>query len=199
MSNHKVIKMKSQKKEFFINIPVFGLFFWIFLTLSVFISNLIADVICEPDKAIQEAFPDSDVQRKSVYLTAKAKQELEKKYQIVIPTRMNSFYIAKKKGKVIGFGIFDTHVVRSKEETIFVVFDAKGFVKNVRMISFFEPDDYLAQERWLRLFLGKSINDTITAGENIPVITGASLTTNKITDAIKRSLILYNYFYGEQT
>ena len=157
---------------------------------------LLAQVLKMPERALGEQFPGATVERKAVYLTHEQKDTMDKTLGFPTEGRMHTFYVARGPSGVAGYGIFDTHKIRTKEETIFVVISREGRVKHVEVISFFEPHDYLAPERWLALLENKSAADSILPGRDLPVITGATLTTNAVTHAVRKILYLQKLHFG---
>ena len=149
-----------------------------------------------PEDAIKEAFPNAQIERKAVYLSSDERKSIEEKYQVNLGGTFHTFYIAKSQGAIVGYGIFDTHKVRTKDETLFIVVDTKGFIKKIKLISFFEPDDYRAPERWLKRFEGRSLSDPLIPGKDITIMTGATLTTNKVAAAARRVLVLAMHHFG---
>ena len=98
-----------------------------------------------------------------------------------------TFYTARKNGEVQGYAHFDTHKVRTKEETICIVMDSGGKVKVAELVSFYEPEDYAPPERWLKLFTGKSADEL----SGINAMTGATLTAREVTSAVKRAILVF--------
>ena len=69
-----------------------------------------------------------------------------------------------------------------------VVVDPSGQVRSVEMLAFYEPEDYLPPQKWLGLFQNKPLNDEMWVKRGIRNVTGATLTTQAITEAVRRSL-----------
>ncbi|MBI3394469.1 MAG: hypothetical protein HY042_01400 [Spirochaetia bacterium] len=151
---------------------------------------LLAQAQRTPEKALAQVFPGAVVDRIPLYLTAAERTALEKELGFAVEGRFHTFYRARREGRLEGVGIFDTHRVRTKEETLFIVVDPQGFVQHVEVISFFEPDEYAPPERWLKLMLGRKHGDTLRPGSEIPAITGSTLTTTAVSRAVRRVLAL---------
>ncbi len=147
-----------------------------------------------PRQALRNQFPEASIRRKSKFLSKGTRNRLQEKLGFPIG-RFHTFYIAGKAGKVMGYGIFDTHRVRTKNETLFIVIDANGSVRHVEIISFFEPEEYIVPKRWLNLFRGKS--EGLYPGVDLPAISGATLTVNAVSRAVRKVLALQKFHFGE--
>lgn len=161
-------------------------------------TTLSAEVFRMPQDALKAHFPKSLVIRRARYLTERQKSELEKQLGFRLQSRLHTFYEARKRGKLVGLGIFDTHIVRSKDETLFIVLEPNGTVRSVETISFYEPPDYLAPPRWLKLFSGKSSPSEVVAGRNLPGITGATLTSRAVSKSVRKVLLLYRVHFSDK-
>jgi hypothetical protein len=104
-------------------------------------------------------------------------------------------FIATKSDSVAGYGYFDTHIVRTMPETILVSINPDGTVHQVQILSFTEPDDYRPRPRWLTTIEGKKGTE-IWPGRGVPKVTGATLTTQAITDAVRRVLAIHSVTMG---
>lgn len=164
-----------------------------------FVTCLYADVYSTPEKVLAEAFPGASVERFPFYITTAEKSVLEKELGAELPGRFFTFYRARKGGEVVGFGTFDTHKVRTKEQTIFVAVNAAGAVQRVETISFFEPEEYRAPQRWLDLFNGKTAGDPARPGVDLPVTTGATLTAGAVSRTVRRVLVLHRLLKGKSS
>lgn len=167
-----------------------------FVTI-LFGGGLHARVYVETKQALAEAFPDATLlERKALYLTKAQQADLTQESGLEKIGRFHTFYVARKNNAVLGYALFDTHVVRTKEETVLIALNADGSVRAVRMISFFEPQEYLAPERWLAIFTGKTGADTLRPGSDLPTISGATLTTRAISTAVRKAVQLYRIHFA---
>ena len=90
----------------------------------------------------------------------------------------------------MGHAYVDTHVVRTKKETVLVSLDASGAVKRVDVIAMLEPPEYRAPQPFLRQFTGRRLQDDLRLQRAIRPIAGATLTANAVTDAVRRVLAI---------
>ncbi|MCR9143240.1 MAG: FMN-binding protein [bacterium] len=148
------------------------------------------------DDALVQAFPGAETERKAKYLSKAQQAELRQLADLERIGRFHTFYIARKNGQVQGYALFDTHIVRTKEETVFVALNADGSVRTARIVSFFEPQEYLAPDRWLNIFQNKSARDDLRPGRDLPSISGATLTTRAVSTAVRKTLHLHRVHFG---
>lgn len=144
----------------------------------------------QPEQALKAVFPGAEVKRKPVYLSKEEQSELSEESGVRLESRFYTFYEAKKNGKVVGYGTFYTDVVRTKEQTLFVAVDARHRVMDVRLISFFEPEEYHPPRRWLDILKGKGQSDAIRPGKDLPAMSGATLTARACADTTRMILAI---------
>lgn len=137
------------------------------------------------EQILQQQFAGSRVERKTLYLSKEVQTRLSAELGEDV-SRVQTFYLARSAAGIAGFGTFDTHIVRTKHETLFIVMDSAGIIKHVEVAAFLEPRDYLAPARWLALFRGRAHGDAL----DVPGITGATLTVKSVKNAVKRTLAL---------
>jgi hypothetical protein len=77
-------------------------------------------------------------------------------------------------------------------ETILVTIRPDGAVGAVEVVAFGEPEDYLPRPRWLGLFAGKRLDPELVVGRGLAHVTGATLTTRAIADAVRRVVAIHN-------
>lgn len=155
-----------------------------------------ARVYVSTTAALTEAFPGATTDRKAMYLSKDQQAALKKISDLEKIGRFQTFYIARKNGSVEGYALFDTHIVRTKEETVFVALNADGSVRTARIVSFFEPQEYLAPDRWLAIFANKAVEDDLRPGRALPAISGATLTTRAVSTAVRKTLQLYRVHFA---
>ncbi len=153
--------------------------------------SALAHVYVMPEELLSREFQGATVERRPVYLSREQQAALSREPGLERVGRFFTFYVAKSNGAVVGYGVFDTHRVRTKEETLFVALTPEGRVRRVEVVSFFEPEEYLAPRRWLDLLAGKTAADAFQAGRDLPAITGATLTTGAIGRTVKKVLAIH--------
>ena len=106
-------------------------------------------------------------------------------------------YEAVKDGKVVGVGLFDTHLVRTLNETALVAVSPEGRILRVEVVAFREPAEYMAKPAWVVQLHGKALDHELKLDRAIRPLSGATLTAHALTDAARRSLALHQVLYRE--
>jgi len=151
-----------------------------------------ATVFHARDEALTLAFPDADrVEPHNHYLTDAQRAEIEKRGRAKVESNLVTVYTGHKGGELLGYAVFDTHIVRTLPETFMVVLSPAGQVIGTHVLAFHEPLEYLPTERWLGLFRGKKASDELRLGNDVAAITGSTLSAQAVTDGIRRVLAIY--------
>jgi Na+-translocating ferredoxin:NAD+ oxidoreductase RnfG subunit len=115
-----------------------------------------------------------------------------------LPSALATFYVATKDGRELGTAYFDTHTVRTMDETIMVAVDPAGVITRIEVLSFSEPEEYLPKAHWYEQFQGKPLDDELSLKRAIRPVTGATLTAHATTDAARRVLALDRVLHPAQ-
>jgi hypothetical protein len=155
-----------------------------------------ASVLLSVDEALELAFPDCTVERESVFLT---EAEMSAASEIAGHPRSRALvvrYVALQDDERYGTAYFDTHKVRTLDETIMVVVNPDGSIGRIEVVSFSEPPDYLPRDGWYKQFVGRVLNDELQLDRGIRAVTGATLTANVTTSAARRVLAVHEVIEG---
>ncbi len=168
-----------------------------FLCGLCFVSFSLERDFSTPTRAMKGFFPSARIEVRNIIITKGQKKDIERLARLRLPTRLVSFYIAKEGDRVVGYGYVDTHRVRTHNESVLFVISPEGEVMGVEVLSFNEPLEYMADEDWLKIFKGKSIErDRLRLGRDIPNMTGATLTARAIVKASRRALAIWKVLFG---
>ena len=158
------------------------------------VSTATARVFLSRDEALRLAFgEDAEVERTSVFLTD---DQIERARELAGPTvdvehALVTRWIGTRDGEAIGVAYFDTHRVRTLDETIMVVVGPEGEVIRVEILAFHEPEDYLPRDLWIDQFNGRRLDSDLNVDRGIHGITGATLSAHAVTDATRRILAVH--------
>ncbi|MEI7706527.1 MAG: FMN-binding protein, partial [Deltaproteobacteria bacterium] len=135
--------------------------------------------------------PDADrFDPSDVILTDEMARRLDELARSRIPERMVTFYVARKGpaspgnpgGQVLGYAVVQSHVVRTKRETLLLAFEPDGRIRRVVVLSFLEPPEYRPSERWLAQLAGKGTADRTAVGDDLAPITGSTLSARGVAE-----------------
>jgi hypothetical protein len=148
-------------------------------------------------QALAEAFPGGGIERKTVFLTPEQVRSVEKRARARVESRVVSYYVGLlAEGRPAGTAYFDTHLVRSMPETLFILVDPQGKLGRVEILAFHEPEDYKLGEGWLGRLSGKALDDDLAPGRALVRVTGATLSTEALAAAVRRTLALHELVTG---
>lgn len=133
--------------------------------------------------ALRAVFPGAErIEARDVLLTGEMVTRIEKLARARVRDRMVTFYTAHGASGLSGYAVIHSHVVRTKPETIAIVFEPDGRIRKITVLAFLEPEEYRPPERWLAQFRGKGASDRLGVGQDIAPITGATLTARGIAE-----------------
>lgn len=161
-------------------------------------ASLLAGDLPSQQEALNLSFPGAQFQRREFFLTEAQAKVVKQKAGVELPGLWIVAYEARKEGTLLGVGFFDTHRVRTLNETVLVAVTPEGRVKRVEVVAFREPQDYRAKETWIRQFEGKALDANLGLQHGIKPLSGATLTANALVDASRRCLALWQVLYGAQ-
>lgn len=164
----------------------------IILCLEPLRGSAAAKVFYAKEEAIQVAFPDAtSVEKKTFILTDAEVKRVEALARAKLDSKLVTFYIGKKDQRVIGYAVIDVHIVRTLPEAFMVVLSPEGRVVSTLILAFYEPLEYLPQDRWLKQFEQKTLGDGLIPGRDIAGLTGATLTARAVAQGVSKILALY--------
>ena len=146
--------------------------------------------------ALKQNFGDYEIRKEKVFLTGSVIKELERVSKAKFESKIYSVYEARSNGIRIMSGILETHLLRSRTQTLFIVFDNKGRVVSTQVLAFYEPEEYVMSPKWFAQFKSKTINDKLQPGDDLIKVSGATISYNETASAIRRMATLYNYIYN---
>ncbi len=142
------------------------------------------------EEALESAFTGAAIAADRVYLTADQADRIAELSRGAAPSRIYARYVATRNGAVVGRAYVDTHVVRTKRESLLVSLDTAGRVRRIDVTAFLEPPEYLASEAWRRQYENRPLGDDLAIQRSIRPIAGATLTTRAVNAAVRRILAL---------
>ncbi|MGR8929871.1 MAG: FMN-binding protein [Gammaproteobacteria bacterium] len=164
--------------------------FWV-LCLSVYFNSCFAKVFYSKDEAMKLAFgQDATVEMKSLFPTDEEITRIEQLAKVKMESKLFSFYVGKKQDEIIGYAAIESHNVRTKPETLLVVLDPDGKLRQVVTLAFHEPPEYQPPERWYSQLLNHNV-DELRLGKDIQGVTGATLSTRAAVDSARKVLAVF--------
>ncbi len=145
-----------------------------------------ARVLVSQKDALALAFGAAAPERRTAFLTNEQALAAEKAAQSKLESKVWTYYVA---GSTTAY--FESHPVRTMNETIMVVVGADDRVRFVEILSFAEPDDFLASKRWLAQFSDKPLGEDLALRRGLRNIAGATLTAEAVSRGVRRALAVH--------
>ena len=142
------------------------------------------------EEALAAVYPGATTASERVFLTDGQVERIEALSRTDGVSRIYARYVARRNGTVVGRAYVDTHVVRTKRESLLVSLEADGRVRRIDVTAFLEPPDYLPSETWRRQYYEQSLGDDLEVRRLIRPIAGATLTTLAVNAAVRRVLAM---------
>lgn len=150
------------------------------------------------EEALAIAFPGAAIAESRIYLTEEQAERIEHEAGGPLSTRIYARYVASREGQVVGRAYVDTHVVRTKRESLLILLTPDGEVRRIEVTAFLEPREYLPPERWLAQYDGEGLSDDLEIDRAIRPIAGATLTTHAVNAAARRVMALDRLLVEEE-
>ena len=142
------------------------------------------------EEALAAAFPEAKIRSETLFLTQTQQKEATALSGVQIPTAMIARYIASKDGAVLGRAYLDTHIVRTKKESLLIILDASGILLRIEATASAEGPEHQAPPAWYRQYEGKQLSDDLHINRAIRPIAGATLTARATNQAVRRILAI---------
>jgi electron transport complex protein RnfG len=142
------------------------------------------------EEALAAVFPGARFEAERVFLTD---DQITRAQELAggDPSRaLVARYIARRDGEIVGRAYVDTHVVRTKRESLLISLDVNREVRRVDVTAFLEPPEYVASERWLQQYQERALDGDLAVGRAIRPIAGGTLTGAAANAAVRRVLAI---------
>jgi hypothetical protein len=151
-----------------------------------------AKVYYSKSEALASAFPDADrVDSRTVLLGDEQAAAIESLAKARLETRLITVYTGVKDDQILGYAFIDVHTVRTLPEAFLIVLSPEGRIESLRVLAFYEPEEYLPTERWLAQFDQRVLAHELRLGGEIHGIAGSTLSARAVTDGVRRTLAIF--------
>ena len=140
------------------------------------------------EEALAAVFPGAEVAAERVFLTGAQRRAIGELARVDDVSGLVARYVATRGGAVVGRAYVDTHVVRTKRESLLISLHADGTVKRIDITAFLEPIEYLPSERWFAQYDDRPLDDDLALRRAIRTIAGATLSGVATNAAVRRVL-----------
>ncbi len=159
--------------------------------LAVFATAGSAKVYYSKKEAMELAFgPEAAVEMRPLFLTDVQRRAIERLGRVKLDSSLYTFYVGKRDGRIVGYAAIETHTVRTKPETLLIVLNPDGQVRDVVVLAFHEPPEYQPPEPWFRQLAGKPVAALRVGGE-VDGVSGATLSVRGTLESVRKVLAIY--------
>ena len=146
------------------------------------------------EEALREAFPDAEIRRDVLFPKPEELAQASDRAGVQIPETPIYRYRAFLDGALAGTAYLDRHRVRTLPEIVLVLVTPEGHVRDILLLAFSEPEEYIPSRRWYDRFRSKALDPELRLGRGIDAVTGATLTARATTQCVRRVLALHQLF-----
>ena len=177
-----------------------------FLSLScallVFSSNAFAEELKKVDGALREMFPKSvDFNRQTVRLSEEQIHGIEEAARMTFEGKHADeviVYVAREQNNAVGYAFEDTVIGKWGPIHYLVGLDTNGAVSQIIILDYQEIRGRpIAKPRFLRQYQGKTFKDTLQLRKDIDGITGATISSNSLTEGVRKILHIHELIKPE--
>ena len=163
----------------------------VFLLLTSF--SLHAGKLITPHAAISQTYGENAaIETKKLQLDKQTLQAVSKQAKTKLKTDKFRAYTIGIDKKTVAYALLITQKVRTKNASVLYMVDLNGTIRAVEIVAFHEPAEFIPPSAWLMQLEEKSAADPLRLDEDIPNISGATLSTRVITDGCRVALALFH-------
>ena len=150
-----------------------------------------AKVFYSKDEALKLAFGEqATVETLSLFPTEEQVAQIEQLAKVKLESKLLTFYVGKQQGVVQGYAAIESHTVRTQPETLLIVLDANGNLRNIHTLAFHEPPEYQPSDRWFSQLVGHAI-EQLSFDRDVQAVAGATLSTRAALNSTRKVLALF--------
>ena len=142
------------------------------------------------EEALSAAYPGAQIRAERIFLTERQWGHAADLSKVRIRSPLIARYVAIRDGQVAGRAYVDTHVVRTKKESLLICLDSAGAVLRIEVTAFLEPREYMASPAWYKQYSDRTLRDAKSFHRSIRPIIGATLTVSAANEALRRVLAI---------
>lgn len=175
------------------NVPFFIMLPSVAIGVSALNSYVCAEDFLTLAQAQKVLFPDATVFIDApITLSDVQRDEIKKLAGVGQRQAVQKSWRAEKNGVLLGWFMLDDVIGKHDFITYATAISSQGTVVGVEIISYRETHGgQIRQAQWRGNFFGKSLQDRFKLGQDIPNISGATLSCRNVTDGVKRLLAIH--------
>ena len=168
---------------------------YILLSLLL-LGSLHAKLLINPFDALHATYGnDVEIEKKNVLLTIAKADVVYKQAQMKKGSKIFRTFKVTKVHKPIAYAILVSRVVRTKDAAILYMISPQGVIESVEVIAFNEPPEFTPSKQYVSQFKGKTDQDTLRVGKDIPTVSGATMGARNVTDGARLALAVFDMLF----
>ena len=174
------------------------------ISAGIVLSWTLTPAICQAKtylsvaEAKQVCFPDATIFIEHRYtLTKEQLTQVKAASGQNLTTPNITIWRAEKNNSLLGYFVTDSVIGKHEEIDYGLAVDDKGAITRVEILAYREKyGGQITNRSWLNNFKGKSFESTLRLNDDIPNISGATLSSRHVTEGIKRVLSTIHILIG---
>lgn len=163
----------------------------IFVAVFILSLSLYAKGSISIQEILQDNFmEDIKVEKKSLILTKEDAKLIQQNAKVKLDSKIVRLYHVMQNDKIIGYGVLMKKRIRTKNAAVLYMIGSDKKIKAIEILSFSEPQEYKPNKAWQKVFDGKSSEDMLIAGKDIPTISGATMSADALSRAARLALAI---------
>lgn len=159
-----------------------------------------SELLIKPDAALKLRFGDStEITKKNIALTSEQLNSIRKKVRWAVEEKIYTLYQVQDSDQTLkGYAVLVSDLIRTHNQTILFFIDTKGTLQGAELIAYYEPPEYQVNKKWMEKNLkGKTSQSTLESGDDLPVVTGSTLTTQSMARSARLALALWEITFAK--
>jgi len=162
----------------------------LFLLLFSLSSLSYAQIFYSKSEALELAFGKVQLENLSLFPEEADMVKIQQLAKTKLESGLFTFYVGKDGGKILGYAAIESENVRTKPETVMIVLTPEGELRNVYLLAFHEPPEYMPPERWFESLLKHPLTD-LDFSKGVDGISGATLSTHSALNSVRKVMAVY--------
>jgi Na+-translocating ferredoxin:NAD+ oxidoreductase RnfG subunit len=168
--------------------------------LLLLAGNTLGSEVLSRDQVLKNAFPLAETfVRKVIRLSDEQMKKLSRESGQKISSRFVTVYIAKNGDETLGYGFIRYTKGKSSFIKYFVAITQDGKIHSIEIMSYRgEKGSEVRHEIFKKQFAGKSLGSNIKVGADINAISGATISSQAVTNSVRETMHIWQEFFGSQ-
>lgn len=146
-------------------------------------------------QAQAQLFPGAGLSAQPLKFTGEQRERIKAAAGVRQRSEEQAVWRAERDGKLLGWFIVDEVVGKHEFITYATAIFPDGHVLGLEILSYRETHGGQVREPgWRARFVGKTVHDALKLDQDIPNISGATLSCRNLTDGVKRLLVIQQQY-----